>query len=187
METSATLGRIDFTVGQKVLHWLMGIVIMLDLFVAQKFGNPMELADRLESRVDHASLGTIITVLFVLRIFMRLKYGAAPLPAEMPEWQQQLAKWAHVLLYILIASLLLTGIATAVNAANPIAIFGAWDITIGQSNEETFDFIRQFHEWVTNLIIGLIAFHIVAALYHGVVKRDGTMSRMLKFWQSAKA
>ena len=43
---------IDYLRAQKIIHWLMAIVIMLDLNVAQKFGGDMELWDRLESRVD---------------------------------------------------------------------------------------------------------------------------------------
>ncbi len=80
---------------------------------------------------------------------------------------------------------MLSGIATAINAAYPIALFGSIDITLGQTSEETFDFIRQFHEIITELIIVLIVVHVVAALYHGIAKRDGTMGRMLKFWRSA--
>ena len=34
--------RHDYSVGQKVVHWLMSILIVLDLFVAQKFGRVME-------------------------------------------------------------------------------------------------------------------------------------------------
>ena len=54
---------IDYLRAQKVIHWLMAIVIMLDLNVAQKFGGNMELWDRLESRVDHATAGLIVTCL----------------------------------------------------------------------------------------------------------------------------
>ena len=61
---------IDYLRAQKVIHWLMAIVIMLDLNVAQKFGGDMELWDRLESRVDHATAGLIVTFLFILRIFL---------------------------------------------------------------------------------------------------------------------
>ena len=43
---------IDYLRIQKIIHWLMAIIIMLDLNVAQKFGGEMELLDRLESRVD---------------------------------------------------------------------------------------------------------------------------------------
>ena len=174
----------DYAISQKIVHWIMALAIMLDLFIAQKFGNPMELADRLESRVDHATLGTIVTVFFVLRLFLRWKHGAPPLPASMPKWQQQLAHFAHITLYMLIGGLLLTGFATAINAANPLALFGQIDITIGQTNEQTFDFIRQFHELATEGIIALIALHIVAALYHGFIKRDGSTGRMMKFWRS---
>ena len=46
---------IDYTKTQKIIHWLMAIIIMLDLNVAQKFGGNMELWDRLESRADHAT------------------------------------------------------------------------------------------------------------------------------------
>ena len=45
----------------------MALAIMLDLNVAQKFGGEMELWDRLESRADHATMGLIITFLFLLR------------------------------------------------------------------------------------------------------------------------
>ena len=174
----------DYTITQKVVHWLMALLLMLDLFVAQKFGNPMQLADRLESRVDHATLGTIVLLLFIGRLYLRLKHGAAALPADMPAWQQQLAKVAHGLLYVLIGVLLCTGIITAVNATNPIVLFGAFDITLGTTDTQTFEFLRPFHEWTTNALIALIGAHILAALYHGLIKRDGSTGRMLTFWRS---
>ena len=57
---------IDYTKTQKIIHWLMAIIIMLDLNVAQKFGGNMELWDRLESRADHATAGMIVTFLFII-------------------------------------------------------------------------------------------------------------------------
>jgi hypothetical protein len=37
---------VDFAVSQKIIHWLMAFLIMVDLIVAQKFGGAMELAER---------------------------------------------------------------------------------------------------------------------------------------------
>ena len=99
---------VDYLKAQKVIHWLMAIIIMLDLNVAQKFGGDMELWDRLESRVDHAQAGLIVTFLFLLRIFLRYRYGAPALPTEMPGWQVISAKAGHYGLYILKACLLYT-------------------------------------------------------------------------------
>ena len=97
---------IDYLRIQKIIHWLMAIIIMLDLNVAQKFGGEMELWDRLESRVDHATAGMIVTFLFVLRIILRYRYGAPNLPQTMPLWQTYLAKLGHFGLYFLMGLLI---------------------------------------------------------------------------------
>lgn len=177
----------DYAVAQKVLHWLMALLIMLDLVVAQKFGNPMAAWDRLDSRSDHASLGTIVAVLFVIRVVLRLRHGAPPLNPQMTPWQARLAHWAHGLFYFLIGLLILSGVATALNAASPLPLFGVWDITIGQLNEETFGTLRPVHEFATNALIALIVLHLVAALYHQFVLRDTSTINMLKFWSSDRA
>ena len=65
----------------------MKSIIYLDLNIAQKFGGEMELWDRLESRVDHATVGILVTILFIFRIILRYKYGAPALPNSMPNWQ----------------------------------------------------------------------------------------------------
>ena len=43
----------------------MALLIMLDLNIAQKFGGDMDTLDRLESRIDHSSMGLIIASLFI--------------------------------------------------------------------------------------------------------------------------
>lgn len=173
----------DYHVVQKVLHWLMAILIMLDLVVAQKFGDVLENWDRLESRADHASLGSIVLVLFVLRLFFRYRYGAPALPTSMPAWQVRLANGAHLLLYVLIGCLITTGILTAMNATAPLQLFQTFEITLGNRDESFFQFVRQFHEWTTISLITLIGIHILAALYHLFIARDGITTRMLIFWR----
>ncbi len=177
-------GALDYSVGQKIVHWLMAILITLDLFVAQKFGNPLELADRLESRADHGSLGTIVAVLFVIRLYLRWRHGAPPLPGTMSPWQTTAARWGHGALYFLIGFLIFSGVATAVNATAPIPLFGSFDITLGQVDDTTFIFLRQFHEFATQAVIALVAIHVLAALYHWLIAGDDTTQKMLKFWSS---
>lgn len=179
--------KLDYSVAQKLIHWIMSILIMLDLFVAQKLGNVMEDWDRLESRVDHGSLGTIIATLFVARLVLRFRTGTPPLPRGMPLWQERVARGAHSAMYFFIGFLILSGLATAANATSPLALFGAFDITIGQSSDATFIFVRQFHEFATNAVIVLIVGHILAALHHHFVAKDNSTIRMLKFWKSETA
>lgn len=178
---------IDYRVSQKIVHWLMAFAIMFDLYVAQKFGGVMTDLDRLESRNDHAGLGTIVAVLFVIRLILRWRNGAPPLPADMPQWQKTLAHVAHWALYLLIGSLIVTGILSAINANTVVAPFGLFAYGDGTGLNSDFLFVRGFHEYITKAIMALIAFHVLAALYHGIFVRDGVTGRMLKFWQSKKA
>ncbi len=176
---------IDYRVSQKIIHWLMAILIMLDLFVAQKFGGEMMTADRIASRSDHSSMGLIITILFVLRIFLRLKHGAPPLPTDLPAWHKLGAKLGHLGLYLLIGSLIITGMLSAVNANSAVEPFGLFAYGDGQGSEAFFTKVRWFHELTTKLIIGLIVIHILAAFHH-ILRKDGVGINMLKFWTREK-
>ncbi|MEM9724317.1 MAG: cytochrome b [Pseudomonadota bacterium] len=177
----------DYTVMQKALHWLIGVAIMADLFIAQKFGGPMEEWDRFESRSDHASIGTVVAVLFVARMYLRLKHGAPPLPDDMTPWQRLLAHLAHWALYAAIAVLILTGMLSAVFANSSVEAFGVFAYGDGVGNIDVYSVTRLVHELTTKTIIALIVLHILAALYHLIIVRDGVTERMLRFWKSGKS
>lgn len=161
----------------------MALLIMLDLVVAQKFGDEMALADRLDSRSDHATLGMIVAVLFTIRLFLRFRHGAPAFSAGAPAALARAARATHLLMYFLIGFLILSGIATAMTATNSIELFGRLDISVGLASESSFAFLRNFHEFATNAIILLITLHFIAALYHQFIVKDNGIVRMLKFWQ----
>ena len=174
----------DYVKSQKIIHWVMAFLIMLDLFIAQKFGGEMELWDRLESRVDHATVGLIVTFLFIFRLFLRYRYGAPSLPTSMPRWQMFAANLGHYGLYFLMGALIVTGIISASFASDPIIVFGSFDLAFANHSVEFFILVRTIHEFCTNAIIVLILIHILAAVYHHYIAKDDTTSKMLKFWTS---
>ncbi|MEP1143299.1 MAG: cytochrome b/b6 domain-containing protein [Henriciella sp.] len=178
--------RADYSIAQKVLHWLIALMIMADLFIAQKFSGIMTDADRFESRSDHATVGTIVAILFIIRLFLRWRNGAPALPTEMLGWQKHLAHFAHWALYFLIGFLIVSGIFSAINANSIVAPFGAFAFGDGNGEGAAFYLFRGFHELATKAIIALIVLHVIAALYHLIFVRDGVTLRMLKFWTSKK-
>ena len=182
MSHSSFMPRADYAVTQKVLHWLMALLIMLDLIIAQKFGGEMADWDRFASRSDHASVSITIAVLLVLRLYFRWRYGAPALPATMPDWQKQLAHATHWALYGLIGLLIVSGVVTASAANSVIEPFGLFALNDGM--EGNFVGLRQVYQWVIWAISTLIVMHIVAALYHLLWLRDTITQRMLRFWRS---
>ena len=176
---------VDFAVSQKIIHWLMAFLIMVDLIVAQKFGGAMELADRAQSRSDHASVGLVVLGLFLLRLYLRRRHGAPALPEGMSHWQAMLAKLTHIGFYLLIGLLLLSGLATGLEADSPIRPFGVFTFGNGM-NDGFFALNRQIHHAATLMLGALIALHILAGLWHLFILRDGVMRRMARFWASEK-
>ena len=179
--------NIDYSVAQKSLHWLMGLAIMLDLFVAQKFGGVMTNVDRFESRSDHASLGTLVVAFLAVRLLFRIHQGTPPLPGDIPGWQQRAAHTMHIALYTLIGVLGVSGITAAANADSVVSPFGLFSYGDGAGSTALFNTARSIHELSTELIIGLIALHIAAAIYHLVSSHRRLTLRMLTFWKSGNS
>lgn len=172
-----------YTVGQKIVHWLMAMFLLIDLTVAQQFGSQLALADRLQNREGHAAVGTIILVLFLIRIYLRRKHGAPALPATTPSWQSTAANLTHKGFYLLLTIVIATGIYAGMNVTSPLNWFGAVDIAVaGNLSEEHFQSVRVFHEWATKALIALILLHVLAAILH-LIQRDGRTTAMLAFWK----
>ena len=144
----------------------------------------MDILDRLESRIDHTSVGLFITFLFILRVFLRYKYGSPGYPDSMPRWQVISAKIGHYGLYFLMGGLIVTGLLTARYATDPILAFNTLNLTMGNGDLQIYNVIRFFHEVFTNLIIAFIAIHIFASLYHHFIAKDLTTLNMIKFWKN---
>lgn len=175
----------DYKVAQKVIHWLMAFFIITDLIIASRFGHPMEIADRLESREYHSDIGIILLLLLVIRVMLRRLYGTPPLPLGMASWQVKAAQLVHGLIYVTLFGLIGTGLVTALNATDPIMLFQSINLSGGNLDEEQFQFVRQFHDFFTEMMIALIIVHFGGALFHSFVQKDDSTRKMLRFWTSS--
>ncbi|MEP1445958.1 MAG: cytochrome b/b6 domain-containing protein [Paraglaciecola sp.] len=188
MSTVAKQNPQDYRVAQKIIHFLMAFFIIMDMFVANKYGGEMELAERIESRTDHATLGVTLIILLILRFYFRFKSGAPAIPETgLKQWQLTMAKFVHVGLYFSMAALLATGVLTAMQATDPILVYYNFDITLGRLTDEQFVAVRIFHEIMTWVMIAFIVVHVVGALYHHFVLKDRLLIKMLKLWTSEKS
>ena len=78
------IARQRFTPLQRVLHWLMAVCILAMLFIG--VGMVSTITPKYLTLVSiHKPLGIAILVLALIRLAVRLRYGAPPLPADLPE------------------------------------------------------------------------------------------------------
>jgi len=100
----------------------------------------------------------------------------------MPKWQA-LSAWAgHYSLYLLMGTLMLTGIISAIFASDPIVVFGSYDLAFAKHNTDFFLAVRGIHKFCTNAIIARILVHVFAAIHHHFIAKDITTLNMTKFW-----
>jgi len=76
-----TTSRTRFTAPQRLLHWLMAICVLSMLFIG--VGMVSTVASKYLTLVQiHKSLGIGILLLALIRLALRIRYGAPALPAD---------------------------------------------------------------------------------------------------------
>jgi cytochrome b561 len=160
-----------------VLHWVMALLIIaalaLGALVMVKIPNtdPM----KFEALRSHMAGGMAILVLMLIRLVIRSR-SAHPAPASAGHPLLDRLAWAsHRLFYGTVAAMAISGIIMALQT-------GLFDSVFFGEGKLPADFwaypIRSVHYVLSRILMTLIAVHIVAALYHALVLRDGLLKRM---------
>ena len=164
---------LEFHWSQKLMHWLMAIMVIAMLFIGIGMVNTISDLHSLLLHL-HKPLGIVILLLVIVRLFLRRRYGAPPLPDHMSNWQKRIAKMSHALFYILLLAQPVCGILIGMLGATPIQ-----NVTSGRvPYPVSFSFVRDLHSILAYLLFGLILVHLTAALIHRFIYRDGVFGSM---------
>ena len=164
----------------KLFHWVMAVLIgaqiALGLMAAAWRLSPA----KIELFFWHKSTGMLILLLAALRIVWRLTNPTPALPSGMPAWERAAARSSHLLLYLLMAALPISG--WIVNSASniPFRIFCLVPLpAIVAPDKAVADLAARVHGGLFVLLALVLAAHVAAALRHHIVKRNNVLARML--------
>ena len=114
--------RRRFTPLQRLLHWLMAVCIFAMLFIG--VGMVSTVMPKYLTLVSiHKPLGIAILVLALVRLVVRLRFGAPSLPAGWPEPMKLAAQLSHYAFYVLMIAMPLIGWGMLSAAAYPVVLF----------------------------------------------------------------
>jgi cytochrome b561 len=167
-----------FTPLQRLLHWLMAICILAMLFIG--VGMVSTIMPKYLTLVSiHKPLGMTILVLALIRLVVRLRFGAPPLPPDLPEPMKLAAHASHYALYILMIGLPLIGWAMLSSASYPIVLWGGVRLpAILPPSDSLHALLWNAHFYLAFAFFALILMHLAAALFHALVRRDGVFQTM---------
>ena len=183
-----------------VLHWLIAIGVLFMLGLGWYMtGLPREgaksnaydlfnlgiytwqLAEEVSPRTFyfnlHKSLGVTLMALIAFRLYWRLTRQPPALLSSLKAWEKKLAESAHVLLYVLMIAMPVSGLLMALYSKYGIKWFGLAFLP-GLDNKAIREFFLVVHEWVGVAFALLILLHIAGALKHKFINKDETMKRM---------
>src|ERR1700733_6210906 len=166
-----------FTPLQRVLHWLMAICILAMLFIGVGMVSTIE-PDYLRLVSIHEPLGIAILLLALLRLIVRWRYGAPPLPQYMPEPMKLAARLSQWVFYLLMIAMPLIGWAMLSAADYPIVIAGMRLPALVPPDATLHSILWDAHRWLALCFFALILLHLAAALFHALVRRDGVFESM---------
>ena len=130
----------------------------------------------------HKWIGVTIFMLALARVAWRLTHGAPALPSSMPAWQQRVAAATHVLLFVLIVVIPLTGWLYSSAAGVPTVYLGLLQLPDLVARDKALaDQLRLVHVSLNYIMLALVVVHAAAALKHHLVDRDDVLRRMLPF------
>lgn len=171
-------GRQRFTALQRLLHWLMAVCILTMLFIG--VGMVSTVMPKYLTLVSiHKPLGIAILVLALVRLVVRLRYGAPSLPADLPEPMRLGAQLSHYALYALMIGMPLLGWGMLSAADYPVVLFGGVHLpVILAQNDGLHTLLWNAHFYLAFVFFALVLLHVAAALFHALVRRDGVFYAM---------
>ncbi|TSD85689.1 cytochrome b [Mycobacterium sp. KBS0706] len=173
-----TSGRRHFTAFQRLLHWLMAICILAMLFIGVGMVSTV-MPNHLTLVAIHKPLGIAILVLVLIRLGLRLRYGAPALPADLPEPMKLAAHLSHYAFYLLMIGMPLIGWGMLSAAAYPVVLFqGVTLPPILPQDAGLHALLWSAHVYLAFAFFALILLHVAAALFHALVRRDGVFEAM---------
>jgi cytochrome b561 len=167
-----------FAAASRLLHWLMAPMIIAMLFIG--VGMAASVSRRYDLLVSiHRPLGIAILVLVVARIVNRFINPPPDLPDTVPPLQRFAAKASHIVLYALMLMMPLVGWGMLSAARYPIVLYGSVRLPPILPHDLTlYAWLRELHTVLAYLLFATFLAHLGAALYHGLIRRDGVFGSM---------
>jgi cytochrome b561 len=154
-----------YSTHQIALHWLIAALVAFQLIFGEGMTNVREAAEEgaTPSNLDfavsigHYWFGIAILALVLVRLGVRLTQGVPPRAVATPTWMDWAAKLVHLAFYLMLFAMPVLGLLTVYVS----------------------DSFGDIHKLGRPVFVILIAVHVVAALFHQFVRRDGALRRIL--------
>ncbi|WP_459620648.1 cytochrome b, partial [Burkholderia sp. 3C] len=188
VEASPSVPR--YTRTAMALHWLIALGILCNVAIAIS-------ADWMPDgwvrpAIDiHKSIGITVLGLAILRVLWRVSHRPPALPGWFRRWELRAAHLAHILLYVLMFAMPITGwlhdSAWDGAATHPMSLYyvipwfrlGFIENLQPDLKNYLHGLFGTMHTWAAYALYVVLAMHVLGALKHELFDRESVLRRML--------
>ena len=171
------------------LHWIIGLLMIVNVGLAWVW--PVVADENVRPLINnHKSIGITLLLLVTMRLLWRLTHRPPALSDHLKTWEKHAAQTAHILLYVVMFALPLSGwimdSAWEKAADNPNFWFGLFEWPrLGfimnmdpVTKKSVHDFFEGAHGLSADILYFLVFVHVAGALKHQFIDKDGELARM---------
>lgn len=166
----------------RAFHWITVMLVLGTAALGLWIGHaaPAEEGFKLRLYNIHESLGVTVWVFTLARLAWRAAHPAPPLPAGLGPVLRTVARANHVAFYLWLLTMPVVGFVATLAWGFPLVWFGLLPLPdpVG-TNLPLAEWLTTLHRLMAWSLFAMILLHAGAALWHGFVRRDGTLARML--------
>lgn len=165
----------------KALHWLVALVVFTMFVVGLWMVELDYYSDWYRTAPHyHKSVGILLSLVVIFRLVWRVTNKRPKPLATHSRLEIIAAHIAHLLLYVALFSIFISGYLISTADGRGIDVFNWFTIpSAGEFIEQQEDVAGTLHKWLAYGLIGLVSIHALAAVKHHFIDRDNTLKRML--------
>jgi cytochrome b561 len=165
----------------RAVHWLIAALAVLVVSLGWASGSaPHNSAARNSLLLLHRSVGLTILALMIFRAIWRWRHLPPPLPSALGRMETGLAHLTHLGLYLIFLVMPLAGYLNAAAAGHAVSFFGLASVPpLLPVDRRLSQLAIAVHLLGQYMVYLLVLLHVLGALYHGAIRCDGVLERML--------
>lgn len=170
------------------LHWLVFILVVMALALIFAHGwAPKGSVIRAQLKWAHMQFGITILLVMLPRLIVHWRGVRPPIVPPLPAWQERLARWVQWLLYVLLFTVPLLGIANRLWSPDDWNFLGISLPHVAVTDKLFSERLENIHGTFGTILMGLAGAHAAIGLWHHFLRHDSTLRGMLPFWRRGAA
>jgi cytochrome b561 len=166
----------------QLFHWLIVALIITQVTLASLADDLPPGVRKLTLLARHKSVGITILMLASARLLWRLANPTPPLPPTLKPYERGLAHFTHVMLYILLFAMPLSGWMMSSARGFPVSWFGFFQLPdLVPKSKPLYAALLTTHATLACVLGAVVVLHVAGAIKHHYVLRDDVLRRMLPF------